>query len=176
MFSWFARNRINAFERKWGYDCGFLREILAKAGIGALLPFNALEKVSAYRRDVPAAVYYAAKVTAAVAADCGPCAQLAISMAEAAGVDGATLRAVVAGDRDSLPRDVALGVDLARARSCANLMSTFGRLSCSAGASARWCRSHTASSQRRRIPRSYTRSDTDTLAAPACRWHRCRAA
>lgn len=64
---------------------------------------------------MPVAAYYAARVTAAVAADCGPCAQLEVSMAEAAGVDIPTLRAIVAGDRDLLPHDVALGVDLARA-------------------------------------------------------------
>jgi hypothetical protein len=98
-----------------GVRLRLLREILAKAGIGALLPLNALEKVSAYRRDVPADVYYAAKITAAIGADCGPCAQLVVTMAEAAGVDLPILRAVVSGERDSLPYDAALGVDLARA-------------------------------------------------------------
>ena len=164
MFSWFARRQIDAFERQWGYDCGYLREMLAKAGIDALLPLNALGKVSAYRRDVPTDVYYAAKITAAIGADCGPCAQLVVSMAEAAGVDLSTLRAIVSGDRDSLPYDAALGVTSRVQPFCANPAWTFAKLSCSAGDSAHWCRSRTASSRPRHIQHSNTRLDTDTSA------------
>ncbi|MGB8267318.1 MAG: hypothetical protein WCE44_13385 [Candidatus Velthaea sp.] len=115
MVSFFVKRAIDAFERRWGYDGSYMREILVEAGLGAILPLDALGKVSRYRRGVPASVYYAAKVTASLAADCGPCAQLVVSMAEADGVDPALLRTLVASDRDALGPDERLGYDLARA-------------------------------------------------------------
>ncbi len=111
----FAKRAIEAFERRWSYDGSYMREVLDEAGLGAILPMRALQQVAAYRRDVPAGVYYAAKLTASLAADCGPCAQLTIAMAQAEGVSAALLRALVAGDRDALGEDERLGYDLARA-------------------------------------------------------------
>ena len=115
MFSYFARRAIEAFGRRWNYDVSYMREILADAGVGALLPLNALTKVGTYRRGVPARVYHAAKITASIAADCGPCAQLAVSMAEADGVEPATLRALALGNRQALSPEECLGYDLALA-------------------------------------------------------------
>jgi hypothetical protein len=64
--------------------------------------------MSQYRRDVPLAVYYAAKIAGTMAEDCGPCTQLVIDMAERAGVDPITLRAVVSREISAVPDDVAL--------------------------------------------------------------------
>jgi hypothetical protein len=75
---------------------------------------NALWKLGAYRRDVPVEPYYAAKITSAIAADCGPCAQLAVAEAERDGVDAAIVRALVEGRADRLPEPARLGVALAR--------------------------------------------------------------
>jgi len=111
----FARRAIEGFERRWSYDGSYMREVLDEAGLGALLPMQSLQKVGRYRRNVPAGVYYAAKVTASLAADCGPCAQLTIAMARAEGVPAPLLRALVADDRDALSADERLGYDLARA-------------------------------------------------------------
>jgi hypothetical protein len=115
MLSWFMRKQIDAFGRRWSYDTSYMRAVLEQAGPGAVMPLNGLGKVGAYRRDVPAGVYYAAKVTASVAADCGPCAQLVVQMAEDAGVSAGVLRALVAGEFDALPPDERLGAELARA-------------------------------------------------------------
>ncbi len=113
--TYLARRAIAAFERRWNYDASYLREVLDEGGVGAILPLDALNKVSRYRRGVPARAYYAAKVTAAVAADCGACAQLVVSMAEFEGLDVESLRAIVAGDRALLSEEERLGYDLARA-------------------------------------------------------------
>ena len=113
MLSYFAKRAIGAFERRWNYDASYMRDILKGAGVGAILPLNALGKISQYRRNVPAAVYYAAKVTASLAADCGACAQLTVAMAEAEGIEPATLRALAMGDRGALAPDERLGYDLA---------------------------------------------------------------
>jgi len=115
MLTRFAKWMIGAFERRWSYDGSYMHEIVDGAGIGAILPLQGLAKVSRYRRGLPASVYYAAKITAAIAADCGSCAQLTVAMAQADGVPKGVLRALAAGDRDALGADERLGYDLARA-------------------------------------------------------------
>ena len=50
----------------------------------------------------------AAGITAVRHEDCGPCTQLAVTMAERAGVSPAVLRAVLADNPDAMPPDVAL--------------------------------------------------------------------
>ena len=54
MLNFLARPRVQAFGRRWNYDTSYLLEILDAAGLGAILPLNALTKISRYRRDVPA--------------------------------------------------------------------------------------------------------------------------
>jgi len=81
----------------------------------AVIAVGRMTALSTYRRDIPAAPYYAAKITAALHGDCGPCTQLVVGMAERAGVDAALIRKVVAGDLAALPDDVALTVRFARA-------------------------------------------------------------
>ena len=103
LFRRLARGRIDRFERAFGYDATYLREVL-EVSPGAF-----------HREGVPADVMYATKVTTAAAEDCGPCAQLAVTMAEREGVPPQTLRDIVAGEVDRLPAGAALGVRFARA-------------------------------------------------------------
>jgi len=110
----FVRGQLERFGRTWDYDVTYMREILDQAGIGAVMPMQGLSKLSSYRKDVPLDVYYGAKLTAAVAGDCGPCAQLGVRMAERDGVDPALIAAIVRGDRDAATPDARLGIDLAR--------------------------------------------------------------
>ncbi|MEZ4437299.1 MAG: hypothetical protein R3F65_33315 [bacterium] len=106
--------KIEAFEREWGYDMSYAREILA-VGAGPLVTFMRATAVGGYRGGLPDAVWHAARVAAIVGEDCGPCAQLAVSMAERAGVDAGLLRAVVAGDDAALADDVRVAVGFVRA-------------------------------------------------------------
>jgi hypothetical protein len=118
MLKWLIKNRLNAFERRFGYDVTYARELLA-TDTRAFLHYARLAGLSSYRRDVPAEVYYAAKLTAIVAEDCGPCSQLVVAMALGDGVDPRTVATVVEGnDRqiDALLAEPArLGVRFARA-------------------------------------------------------------
>lgn len=107
MLRWFLRRRIAAFERTWGYDAGYIREVI-DSDPRAFLKFGKVAGVGKYRKDIPAAPHYAAKIVAVMAEDCGPCTQLAINMAEREGIDPAILRAVVARDFSGLPYEVAL--------------------------------------------------------------------
>lgn len=114
MMKWLMRRQIAAFDKAWNYDSSYAREIL-DADPRALLAFGKVMGMSAYRKDVPPAAYYAAKIVAVMSEDCGPCTQLVIDMAQKAGVDAAVLRAIVAKDVDAMPDDVALAAGFAEA-------------------------------------------------------------
>jgi hypothetical protein len=114
MFKWLMRRQIAAFERNYGYDAGYVREILAADAAA----FRALWKVSSfakYRKAVPRDALYAAQITGTLAEDCGPCTQLGITMAEREGVAPEILKAIVRGDEHAMPDDVALAVRFTRA-------------------------------------------------------------
>ena len=106
MIKWFLRRWIDKFERSWSYDASYLRDVLDADP-------RALTGIGTYHKDVPLAAYCAAGIVGTMSEDCGPCTQLGIEMAQGAGVDPAILRAVVARDPHSLPKDVALAVRFA---------------------------------------------------------------
>jgi hypothetical protein len=114
MMKWFMRRRIAAFEKAWNYDSSYVRDIL-DADPRALLAFGKVAGIGEYRKGVPLAAYYAAKIVAVMSEDCGPCTQLVIDMAQKAGVEPAVLRAIVAKDVDAMPDDVALAAGFAEA-------------------------------------------------------------
>lgn len=108
------RARIAAAEKSLNYDMSYGREIL-DADLGAFLRVATLTGLSTYRRDVPEAVWHAVRLAGTLRADCGPCSQLMVTMAERDGVPADVLRAVATGDDARLPDDVRLGVQYARA-------------------------------------------------------------
>ena len=114
MLKWLTRRRIDAFERQFGYDARYMHEIL-DTDPRAALSLGRLTALSGYRAGVPVAPWFAAKITAALDADCGPCVQLVVTMAEQSGVDPAILEALIAGDEGALPEQVALAARYARA-------------------------------------------------------------
>jgi hypothetical protein len=114
MLRWFIGRRLAAFERTYGYDLGYARQILA-ADLRAFLAVGRLQSMSAYRGGLPADVAAAVKIVGTVAEDCGPCTQLVVTMALRDGVAPATERAGLAGDDGALSPGVALGVRFARA-------------------------------------------------------------
>jgi alkylhydroperoxidase family enzyme len=114
MLKWLLRRRIAAFERAFGYDMSYARDIL-EASPRALMAFGRIRGLANYRRGVPRDAYYVAKLVAARAEDCGPCTQLVVTMAEHAGVAPAVLRAVLARDERGMTADAALGFRFAEA-------------------------------------------------------------
>ena len=114
MLKWLMRRRIAAFERAYDYDMSYARAIL-DASPRALLAFGRIEALARYRRDVPRDAYFAAKLVAAGAEDCGPCMQLVATMAERAGVAPGVLRAVLARDEGAMTQEAALGFRFAEA-------------------------------------------------------------
>lgn len=112
VFKWFVRKQLQAFERKWNYDTSYVREILDEAGLDAVMPMQALQKLK-FRGGVPLTAYYGAALTAGKLGDCGPCLQLAVSIAEEEGLSRDVIRAVLQRDLQALPEEALLGVELA---------------------------------------------------------------
>jgi hypothetical protein len=114
MLKWLIRRRLDAFQRTYGYNVDYARDIL-DADTGALMRFARLDGLSRYRRDIPLDVYYAAKLIGTVSEDCGPCTQLIVAMALRDGVSPKTLASVLEGNDALLDDQVQLGVRFARA-------------------------------------------------------------
>lgn len=107
MLKWLIGRRIVAFERTYGYDTSYVRDML-DADPRAVLALGGIERMARYRRRVPKEAWYAAKLVAVLAEDCGPCTQLVVAMAERAGVSSTVLRAVIARDDGAMNADAAL--------------------------------------------------------------------
>jgi alkylhydroperoxidase family enzyme len=114
MFDWFARRRMDAFESHYGYDMTYVRQMWG-ADTAAAMAYARATKLLARRGALPANAYHAARVVAGRAADCGPCLQLAVTMAEQAGVPRDVLTALLTRRHAELPRDIALVADFVEA-------------------------------------------------------------
>jgi hypothetical protein len=114
MLKWLLKRRIAAFERTFGYDTSYLRQML-DADVSAVMALWKVQGMSQYRKGVPREAYYAAGLVGVLAEDCGPCTQLAITMAERDGVAADTLRAIVTGDLRAMPDDAVLAYQFAKA-------------------------------------------------------------
>jgi hypothetical protein len=102
MVKWLMRRGIAAFERQWNYDASYLHAIVEATRARPGCSRGRRQSVE-YRKDLPAAAWAAAAITAVRHEDCGPCTQLGVSMAERAGVDAEVLRAVLTDDPDAMP-------------------------------------------------------------------------
>ncbi len=107
MIRWALQRMIDKFEKDWNYDASYMRDMIDASPRAAWL-FSRVTALGKFRRDIPEEAWCAAGITAVRHEDCGPCTQLAVTMAERAGVSPAVLRAVLTDDSDAMPPDVAL--------------------------------------------------------------------
>src|SRR5262245_18240956 len=114
MIRWMFNRMIDRFEKQYGYDATYMREILA-ASPYAFLKFTVTQVMNLHREAVHPDAWHAARIAAARHEDCGPCTQLVVNMALEARVNPAIVRAVVARDFATMSADAALGVRLAEA-------------------------------------------------------------
>ncbi len=87
-------NRIDAFERKTGYDSEWLRDIV-RASTRAALGVNKFMQLSRYRQETPKLVWHVARIAAMRHEDCGPCLQITVDYALADGVDPGVIETAV---------------------------------------------------------------------------------
>jgi hypothetical protein len=86
MIKWALRKAIGKFERDWNYDASYMRDMIDASPRAAWL-FSRVAALGQFRRDLPIDAWCAAGIAAVRHEDCGPCTQLAVTMAERAGVD-----------------------------------------------------------------------------------------
>ncbi|MGB7047950.1 MAG: hypothetical protein WBD57_06490 [Candidatus Cybelea sp.] len=111
MFKWLVKKQLESFGRKWGYDTAYMAQIVDEAGVGAVLPMQGLQKLGSYRK-VPPDVWYGAALTSGKAADCGPCLQLGVKMAEKE-IKPELIRAILERDYAKCSKESLLGIELA---------------------------------------------------------------
>jgi hypothetical protein len=104
---------LDKFERQWGYDAAYMRDVLAANPV-TLLKFSVLPGL-VDRKAAPAAALAAAGIAGTLAEDCGPCTQISVDMASAGGVKPDILRAILAGDEAAMGEVAALAWRFARA-------------------------------------------------------------
>ena len=114
MLKWLMKRKLSAFGAAFAYDTTYGAELI-DADLNAGLSLARLSKVAAYRADAPAAARFAAKIAAVMSEDCGPCVQLAVTMAQRGGVAESDLRAIIAGDPARMSAEVSLGYRFAKA-------------------------------------------------------------
>jgi hypothetical protein len=114
MRSFFARRALRAISKRYGYDTSYL-DYMLKQSPAAFFKFAPLVKASAHREAVPIEASFAAKITGAIAEDCGPCVQLTIDMALEAGMAKDQIEAVVRRDTRAMTEPTRLGFQFAEA-------------------------------------------------------------
>ena len=114
MIKWLMRRWLDKFERDFNYDASYMRDMIDVSPKAAWL-FSRVTQMGRFRQDVPLDAWFAAGITAVRHEDCGPCTQLAVTMAERAGISADTLRAVLTDNPSAMPPDVALAWRFARA-------------------------------------------------------------
>jgi hypothetical protein len=114
MLSWIARRTLRSMSRRYGYDTSYLEKMLDVAP-SAFFKFAPLMFASSHREVVSVDASFAAKITGALAEDCGPCTQLTVDMALEAGMPKEQIEAVLRGDISAMNSETVLGFRFADA-------------------------------------------------------------
>lgn len=114
MRTFLARRMLRAFSGRYGYDTSYIEKILNQSP-AAFFKFAPLMKAAKHREVVPVEAAFAAKITGALAEDCGPCTQLTVDMALEAGMSKSQIEAVLRRDLRAMSPDTALAFQFADA-------------------------------------------------------------
>jgi hypothetical protein len=109
-----ARRMLCAFRKRYGYDTSYL-EMMLKESPAAFFKFAPVMKAAAHREVVPREASFAAKITGAMAEDCGPCTQLTVDLALEAGMPRDQVVAVLRREVGKMNPSVSLGFRFAEA-------------------------------------------------------------
>jgi alkylhydroperoxidase family enzyme len=96
---------IDAMAKRLNSDLTYLKALHA-ASPRAFKKFLGAVRLGRHREAVPVAPSYAAKLAGVIFEDCGPCVQIVVDQASAAGVADAVIAAVLTGDMARMPDDV----------------------------------------------------------------------
>ena len=114
MRNFIARGMLRAASQRYNYDASYL-EMMLKESPAAFFKFAPVMKASDHREVIPVEASFAAKITGAMAEDCGPCTQLTVDMALEAGVARDQIEAVLRRDVAAMTPSVAVAFRFADA-------------------------------------------------------------
>ena len=114
MRSFFARRILRHYSQRYSYDATYLETMLREAP-AAFFKLAPLMKASNHREVIPVDANFAAKITGAMAEDCGPCTQLTVDMALEAGMAKPQIEAVLRRDLKAMNPETRLGFQFADA-------------------------------------------------------------
>ncbi|MCA0927809.1 carboxymuconolactone decarboxylase family protein [Ruegeria profundi] len=100
-----AARIIRRAENRIGVKLDYTHKI-AETDMGLLMRYNRIFGFLDPNKHVPALAYHTARMRGAIAADCGICVEAEINLAGQAGLDEATIDAVLRSDYSELPEDV----------------------------------------------------------------------
>ena len=113
MLKTLLRGQVRRLERAWSYDAAYANDLIDLSP-WAMIQFGLVAALG-HRREAPAAAMAAAALVGTMTEDCGPCTQISVDMALAAGVAPAVLQAILAGDVAAMGEAAALAYAFARA-------------------------------------------------------------
>jgi hypothetical protein len=114
MRKFIARRMLRGFSKRYGYDASYI-EMMLQESPAAFFKFAPVMKATAHREIIPVDASFAAKITGAMAEDCGPCTQLCVDMALEAGMAKDQIEAVLRRDIRAMTPSVKLGFQFADA-------------------------------------------------------------
>ncbi|MEM9734851.1 MAG: hypothetical protein AAF903_15430 [Pseudomonadota bacterium] len=106
MLKTIAAKLIARNEKRLGVSLDYVHAI-SQTNTGLLMRYSKIFGFLDPVKHVPAEAYHIARLRAAMAADCGTCVQAEINLAEQAGMNGDTIRQVLASDYSSLTEPLA---------------------------------------------------------------------
>ncbi len=108
MIKAFLHRSVSKLEKGFGYDARYLHGVI-DVSPSAFIKFGLFQIMSNHRDGAPAEAYCAARIAATLSEDCGPCTQLTVDMALAAGLDPKCIAALLRGDLEQAGKDAELG-------------------------------------------------------------------
>ena len=102
----FLLSRIAAAEKELGASLDYCRYMI-RVSLRASFKFAKFLAVDEYRRVLPPGPCYVARIVAVRDEDCGTCVQIAVNQAKKAGVPATVVQAVLDGQPDRLPDELA---------------------------------------------------------------------
>jgi hypothetical protein len=114
MMRWLTDRLIALLEKRLRSDMAYLRALNA-ASPRACRGFLRATALARHRDTVPCAVSHAARLAGVVHEYCGPCVQITVDQARAAGVSEIAIMAILTANEAAMPADIAIAYRFARA-------------------------------------------------------------
>jgi hypothetical protein len=114
MRSLFARRILRNISTRYNYDTRYL-ELILKEAPSAFFKLTPLMKAAHHREVIPVDANFAAKITGAMAEDCGPCTQFTVDEALEAGMAKTQIEAVLRRDLRAMNAETRLAFQFADA-------------------------------------------------------------